>query len=100
MMDKQHALTPRFEIGTTVFTPGVGALLKFPSMASVELAPFMNRHRAGDWGDMCEEDKASNEDALKYDGRLMSCYRLYDTTIWIITEADRSTTTVLLPDEY
>jgi hypothetical protein len=99
-MDKITDLRPRFEVGMTVLTPGIQALLKFPSMPVVELSPFMNRHRAGDWGDMCQEDKDSNEHALDVGLRLMSAYELYGEKIWIITEMDRSVTTILLPEEY
>lgn len=54
-------------------------------------------------GDLCDEDKATNDDALEYGGRLMSQYRRESypsQRIWIITEADRSCTTVLFPHEY
>jgi hypothetical protein len=59
------------------------------------------RHESGDWGDACDEDREANERALEYGGRLFSAY--YDSKgvkFWIITEADRSATTVLLPDDY
>ncbi|SRR5258706_8634980 len=61
----------------------------------------INRHLSGDWGDLCALDKEANEYALHYGGRLFSAY--HDRTgvkFWIITEADRSLTTVLLPDDY
>lgn len=59
------------------------------------------RHRAGDWGDLCDEDKASNEEALRIGGRLFSAYHdSYGVKFWIITEADRNATTILLPEEY
>ena len=60
------------------------------------------RHVCGDWGDLCDEDKEINEDALKYGGRLMSSYTFENTgeKIWIITEADRSATTILFPSDY
>ena len=58
-------------------------------------------HAAGRWGDLCDEDKAMNDDAVKLGGRVFSAYRLRDCKkIWVITEADRSSTTVLLPEEY
>lgn len=59
------------------------------------------RHRTGDWGDLCDEDKASNEEALRTGGRLLSAYHDgYGVKFWIITEADRNSTTILLPAEY
>lgn len=61
----------------------------------------MARHGAGDWGDLCEEDRQANERALEHGGRLVSVYRdREDTKIYIITEHDRSVTTVLLPEDY
>ena len=57
--------------------------------------------RSGDWGDVCEEDRKENEFSLENHLRLFSVYHLGDgTKIWIITEADRSVTTILLPSEY
>lgn len=65
------------------------------------------RHREGDWGDVPDEDKASNDQALETGERLVSAYRIpkyfrldYADKIWIITEADRSVTTILFPYEY
>ena len=61
------------------------------------------RHTMGDWGDVCEEDKQSNNEALKCGDRILSAYDYAanpDLNIWIITEYDRSVTTVLFPREY
>jgi hypothetical protein len=61
----------------------------------------LKRHKSGDWGDLCPEDWEANEKALQEGGRLFSVY--YDqngTKFWVITEADRSITTVLMPDDY
>ena len=61
----------------------------------------LKRHHAGDWGDLCDEDTAANEDALQNGGGLFSAYHdPKGVKFWIISEADRNTTTVLLPDEY
>jgi hypothetical protein len=69
--------------------------------AGSSASPFLVRHALGDWGDLCDEDRQSNSEALADDLRILSAYRLSDgTKIWIITEADRSGTTVLLPEEY
>ena len=62
--------------------------------------PLIERHLNQDWGDVCEEDKQSNNQALINGDRLLSSYKLGEETIWIITEADRSATTILLPSEY
>jgi hypothetical protein len=87
---------PLFSLGRTVATPG--ALDAIPAEA-ITLA--ISRHERGDWGLVGEHDRAENERSLKEGFRLMS---VYETAIgvrfWIITEADRSATTVLLPDEY
>jgi hypothetical protein len=62
---------------------------------------ILNRHRNGDWGDISEEEKRNNEIALETGERIISVYKINDyTKIWVITEGDRSTTTVLLADEY
>jgi len=62
---------------------------------------FLSRHLRGDWGDLCQDDKTENELSLKSGFRLMSSYQVTDIEkLWIITEADRSVTTLLLPADY
>jgi hypothetical protein len=62
---------------------------------------FLSRHASGDWGDRSEEDRRENEFSLEHGFRILSVYTLRNgTVIWIITEADRSSTTILLPHEY
>jgi hypothetical protein len=69
--------------------------------AGVNPALLLERHLSGDWGDLCHEDRAENELSLKEGFRLLSCYTLTSSErIWLITEADRSATTFLLPSEY
>lgn len=58
------------------------------------------RHEKGDWGSISDEEKFSNDEALEDGGRIFSSYNFGDEKIWIITEADRSATTILFPDEY
>ena len=62
----------------------------------------MQRHVTGDWGELSEEDRRENELSVKEGFRILSAYKLPRTGVklWIITEADRSATTLLLPDEY
>ena len=62
---------------------------------------LLARHVTGDWGDLCDEDKAENELSVEQGFRILSAYELQTgTKLWVITEADRSATTFLLPDEY
>jgi hypothetical protein len=81
-----------------VATPGALGLLEQVNKSPLE---FLSRHLRGDWGDLCQEDKTENELSLKYGFRLMSSYPVTDNEkLCIITEADRSVTTLLLPEEY
>ena len=87
-------MTPRFPLGRTVATPGALAL-------GIDLASYLRRHHCGDWGDLDAEDKQMNEDALTSDDRLLSHYQVGGgRRIYIITEAGRQSTCVLLPEEY
>ena len=89
---------PLFPPGQIVATPGALAFLEQADKSPLE---FLSRHLRGDWGDLCQEDKTENELSLKYGFRLMSSYPITETEkLWIITEADRSVTTLLLPAEY
>ena len=66
-----------------------------------EITIALRRHAVGDWGDVCEHDRASNDLALEQNDRLLSVYHTGDgTKFWIITEWDRSITTVLMPEDY
>ena len=88
----------KFPLGQVVATPGVLAALQGTGESPLT---FLQRHVQGDWGDLDEEDKQENEFSLARYLRLWSAYTLRDgTRIWIITEADRSATTILLPSEY
>lgn len=92
----------KFEPGNVCSTPGVNAKLEDAGFMRF-MVVSLNRHINGDWGNTCDEDKATNEKALVDGLRLISVYKRMnhpDDTILIITEADRSTTTILLPDEY
>ena len=89
---------PMFALGQLVATPG--ALAKFEE-AGQRPMEFLARHASVDWGQICAEDRRANDVAIAEGTRLLSAYQL-DTgvKIWIITEADRSATTILLPEEY
>ncbi len=105
-MDTLFVINAVFNTGQIVATRGVYDL----SCQNPDFAQFvqksLNRHVKGDWGDVDAEDKGANDQALKQDTRLLSSYnddrfpKNGVATIWIITEADRSATTILFPDEY
>jgi hypothetical protein len=89
-------LRGKFSAGTVVSTPG--ALEKVPAD---DIVVALGRHLSGDWGNLDKEDRISNNEALKSGGRLLSSYTAENgVKFWIITEADRQVTTILLPDEY
>ncbi len=96
--DPEALPQPRFYLGQTMATPGV---LEVLSQVERDPAEFFARHVIGDWGDLAEEDKRENELSVEQGFRILSAYKLNDNTkIWVITEADRSATTILLPSEY
>ncbi len=71
------------------------------AIAADEIQAGLLRHTKGDWGDVCDEDRLSNDEALVREFRLFSVFQTSDETkFWIITEADRSCTMILLPEEY
>jgi len=89
---------PLFQVGRTLATPGAIKALEEADEAAWQ---FFQRHSNGDWGDVCKEDAASNDQALKNGGRLLSVYHTSrNQRLWLITEADRSASTLLLSDEY
>ena len=94
---------PKFELGVIVMTQGVAEWIdpfRDGGTTNINVSECLYRHVCGDWGDMDEEDSALNNSSIETGGRLFSAYKIDDTTIWIITEADRSSTTILFPDEY
>jgi len=95
---------PLFELGQIVATPGA-----MDATTDAQRREYLARHSIGDWGCVCSEDGASNAEAVKDGLRILSAYPIDpskackgfgDNTVWIITEADRSVTTFLLPEEY
>ncbi len=87
--------TPLFPLGRVVATKNA-----LSTLTPEEIASAIARHASGDWGEVGADDWAENELSLKEGFRLFSVYRARDQKFWIITEADRSATTVLLPDDY
>lgn len=89
---------PRFSLGQVVATPGALDALAQSGQTAME---FLQRHVVLDPGQLDEEDQQTNESAVTNGERILSSYLLSDgTKIWVITEADRSSTCLLLPDEY
>ncbi len=88
----------RFALGEIFITPGAQEALE---IAGQTAAQFLRRHMSADWGEVSEDDVRENELSLREGFRLLSaCRTLKGQRIWIITEADRSATTILLPSEY
>lgn len=96
LLDQAH-----FPLGRLAATPGALELL---DQHRVSLFDLLARHVRGDWGDVGAEDAHTNDQALIYGYRVLSCYTLvpgdHDTRVWVISEADRSVTTALRPEEY
>ena len=85
-----------FELGQVVITANASEQL-----SSIETTAALGCHKGGDWGDCCDEDWQSNNDALLHNERLFSVYHSQSgVKFWIITERDRSVTTILLPEDY
>jgi hypothetical protein len=85
----------RFPLGQVAITANASLRL-----STEEVMTALRRHACGDWGDLCPEDALANDEALGEGGRLLSAYGQGKQRFWIITEADRSVTTVLLPEDY
>lgn len=92
-------MTALFSPGDVVATP---AFLAMAQREGINPGAYLSRHLSGDWGTASEGDKKENEFSLTHNLRIMSVYNTPDsgTTFWIITEADRSVTTLMLPSEY
>ncbi len=88
--------TVKFAYGMIVITPHALA-----ELSRDDIAGALNRHLTGDWGDLDEFDRNQNDYAVMYGHRILSSYRSQSRTkFWVITEADRSVTTILLPEDY
>jgi len=95
-MSTQTIPVAKFPLGQTVTTPNALAHLTHE-----DILTGIQRHQCGDWGEVDEPDRQENELSLQEGFRLLSVYRAANgTQFWIITEADRSVTTVLLPEDY
>lgn len=102
--DNEHVLIPAvssaprlFAIAHVVATPGAVDLL---NRTGINVSTLLARHEQGDWGVICADDAAANNRAVCDGDRVLSAYDLGKERLWIITEHDRSVTTLLLPEEY
>ena len=84
-------------LGEVVATPGA---IKLLSEAREDAFDYLARHATGDWGELCTFDRRQNEKDLREGARVLSSYPVGECRIWVITEGDRSVTTILLPEEY
>ncbi|WP_043299655.1 hypothetical protein [Burkholderia pseudomallei] len=97
-MPVDDALPSRFQPGRLIMTAGVDTLIHEGRLNPL---PYLRRHLRADWGELTNEDRRRNDTALQCGDRLLSSYQVTpDLTLWIVTEWDRSVTTLLLPSEY
>lgn len=92
-----NLLKPRFSLGNTYATSGV---TQWAEHEKADLSRYLRQHHCGQWGDLCSEDKQANEDALVSGARIFSSYKIGEKKIFVITESDRSMTTIMLASEY
>lgn len=92
-----NLIKTQFALGRTYATL---AVTDWAEKHGIDLFKLLRHHHCGDWGDLVDEDKAANEDALKHGWRIFSCYLISDQKIYCITEADRNSTTLLFASEY
>jgi hypothetical protein len=90
----------KFQLGQIVWTRGVNEKVVADRRFGKFVFDSLKRHKQGDWGDLGEADRKENELSLEKGFRLLSAYNHSTARIWIITEADRSATTILFPEEY
>ena len=90
-------MTAPLPLGRVVATPGALEVLGKSGGCALD---YLARHATGDWGDLCIHDRRENERSLRHGMRVLSSYPVGEERLWVITEADRSVTTILLPEEY
>lgn len=92
-----NQVKPLFTLGKIVATPGA-----IEAMNTLQIHPMslLCHHQSGDWGDIDPDDKEANDSALTTGARIFSAYQFDKKNFWVITEADRTSTTILLPEEY
>ena len=101
MIDLTRQNPALFSAGQCVASQSIAYMLKEGDITQPEIFAMLDRHTSGDWGDVCAEDAQANDEALRDGDRLLSEYMSEKgSRVWVITEWDRSLTTVLLPEEY
>lgn len=88
---------PLFSMGQVVAAPAVADHF---AVHGINPMDYLTRHACGDWGDVPPEDAAANQVSIERGTRILSSYKVASATVWVITEADRSSTTLLFPSEY
>lgn len=96
-LPSQYNDGPLFPLGQVVATPGA---LEHCAKSNISPLTLIGRHHRGDWDNLCEDDQSANENAQFAGGRIFSSYRVGDEKLYVITEWDRSVTTLLLAREY
>lgn len=93
--------TNKFALGRVVATPAaMSAADAIDGGTEVVFVTLIRRHQCGDWSEMDAEDRTVNEDAVRVGNRILSAYTMSGVKFWVITEWDRSVTTILLPEDY
>lgn len=94
-------MSKKFSLGEVFLTSGVVSFMKEHDIPYSEITNLLNRHANGDWGNLSENDKEMNEQALRSgNDRILSKYKLLFEDVYVITESDRSYTTIMFPSEY
>ena len=92
-----NILEPKFSLGKTYATSAVAA---WAEQNGTDLTKLMWRHHCGEWGDLCDGDKTANDQALETGDRILSAYQISGRKVYIVTEGNRSMTTIMLASEY
>ena len=88
------------EYGQIVATRGIAEEIERSAVFATEIVAAFRRYKQHDWGELCEEDRLQNDEAVQIGERVLAAYPTTKGTVWIITEWDRSVTTILFPSEY
>ena len=92
-----NQVKPLFALGKIVATPGA---IEAMNILNIHPMSLLCHHQCGDWGDIDQDDKEANDSALTTGARIFSAYQVDKKKFWVITEVDRTSTTLLIPEEY